>query len=504
MVPELSRRSFLGAAAAVPLSLWLEQDALAGPAEPMVRYDARCADGQAMLKSYARAVQKMKSTAEGDPRGWLFQWYTHWVAPLDPSLNPYDPRQKAEEIARIYPAATAWRDLAEAMWDTCQAHGDDTDENFFLPWHRLFVHHFERIVRRVSGNSSFTLPYWDYSAADTAIRGVIPPEFRRKDDPLFGSLYVENRNPGVNDGQSIHQGRPGDPLSLASLAQCLYEPQGAENGFCKALDWGLHGSVHVLVGDRMNMGFVPWAARDPIFWLHHCNLDRLWASWNAAGRANPSLSQTFAFVDGDGQRVDRDVSDVLDLGNLGYAYDRLEPVPACSTARRAMMAAASAQRPVAANRGREVELGAGPIRVTLDPAPPAEGQAVLPFASRVQALPAGHRLLLTVSGLRTEQQPGVLYDLYLELPVDAKQEQRKDYYVGSLNFFHASAHGAHAAGAPPGRGPTKLLSFDITDLARKLHGRRLLVDKATLTIVPGGQPAADAKPVIGEIRIVEQ
>src|SRR5262245_58290133 len=139
----LTRRSFLGTAAAIPFALWLRQQALAQPARPFVRYDARSPQGQAMLKTYARAVGMMKSIAEGDPKGWLFQSYTHWVAPKDPNLSPFDPQQKTQEIARIYPAASAWRDLAVEMWDTCQAHGPDMDENFFLPWHRMYVLRFE-------------------------------------------------------------------------------------------------------------------------------------------------------------------------------------------------------------------------------------------------------------------------------------------------------------------------------------------------------------------------
>jgi hypothetical protein len=40
---------------------------------------------------------------------------------------------------------------------------------------------------------------------------------------------------------------------------------------------GAHGSVHVRIGG--NMGSVPYAGYDPIFWLHHANVDRLWANW---------------------------------------------------------------------------------------------------------------------------------------------------------------------------------------------------------------------------------
>jgi tyrosinase len=31
------------------------------------------------------------------------------------------------------------------------------------------------------------------------------------------------------------------------------------------------------------------AALDPIFYLHHCNIDRMWAVWNGGGKANPKV-----------------------------------------------------------------------------------------------------------------------------------------------------------------------------------------------------------------------
>jgi tyrosinase len=67
-------------------------------------------------------------------------------------------------------------------------------------------------------------------------------------------------------------------LSLDVLSETSYGPQGAIGGFNQDLDNGLHGNVHVMVGGPKNMGFIPDAAQDPIFWMHHCNIDRLWAS----------------------------------------------------------------------------------------------------------------------------------------------------------------------------------------------------------------------------------
>jgi tyrosinase len=496
----ITRRSFVAGAAALPLAAWLPT-AQAQADMPVTRYDARSAQGQTMLKTYAQAVALMKNASEGDPTGWVFQWYTHWV----PGPN-FDPMWKTNEINRIYPSASPARDLANEMWDTCQSHDPNHAENedFFFPWHRMYLYFFEKIIRSVSGNADFTLPYWDYSAADPAIRGVLPPEFRQPSDPVFKSLYVSNRKPGVNDGTPIQGDSVGDPLSLDALADCLYQPQGADSGFCMDLDSGLHGNVHVLVGNSKNMGFVPYAARDPIFWLHHCNIDRLWASWNAGGRTNPTLSQPFVFADTNGNRITDNVSNFMDTVKLGYVYDRLEPVPDCPIQRDTLITAAQNQKKVAMLKASPVKLGEEAVKVTLEPVAAREGEEPMAFRAQVKAMPAGHRLFLVIKDLRADVQPGVLYDIYLNLPDKPTKEMLKAHHVGVVNFFHAGHGAGHAEHKAAAKKAERFVRFDITKLTKTLHDRNLLEEKPALTIIPAGKPAADAKPVIGAISLVEQ
>jgi tyrosinase len=496
----VSRRSFLAGAAAIPFATWMEGHA--ATATPLIRYDARSPSGQAMLKIYADAVAKMKAIPPDDPRSWTFQWYTHWVNGVT---------TKDDEVMRIFPSPGPARNLAEEMWSTCQAHGDGEDENMFLPWHRMFVLYFESIIRNVSGVESFTLPYWNYSVNDPAIRGVIPPEFTKAGDPVYGSLYVAGRNPGVNNGQPIQAGQPGDPLSTSALGECPYEGTSTDPGFCAQLDNGLHGAVHVLVGNSENMGSIPFAANDPIFWMHHCNIDRLWASWTAAGRATPSLAGSFVFADGGGNRVVGQVGDVLDVASLGYQYDALEPTSACPSAAPALAAALPQAQRHAATAGGPIELKAQPVRVTLEPKPPADPNQPTALRDVVARMPAQRRLYLLVKGLQAQAQPNVLYHVYLELPdeADANAEKMKPYHVGAVNFFNAVRHVGplHAPRkneVPPAPKKERSVRFDITDLAKKLHASGALKNKPTVTIAPVGQPAASAKPVIGEISIIQE
>src|SRR5262245_65552369 len=71
------------------------------------------------------------------------------------------------------------------------------------------------------------------------------------------------------------------------------------------------------------MGSVPTAAGDPIFWLHHCNIDRLWESWNRVpNRTNPAWpARAFPFADGKGAAVSVLPAAANRTSLIKYQYD---------------------------------------------------------------------------------------------------------------------------------------------------------------------------------------
>jgi tyrosinase len=491
----VTRRSFISAAGAIPFAVWCERFAFAQAT--FMRHDATSVEGRAALKTYANAVAKMMASPESNPLGWVFQWYIHAVR---------DDHSKADEIARIYPAASPAKDLATDVWDTCQAHFDQNAQPFFLPWHRMYLYFFERIVRKVSGDKTFALPYWDYSTATPSAHGVIPKEFRLQSDPAFKALFRADRNrgaqrPDVNAGQPIDRFAPGT-LSLAALKQGSYLPHGALTGFNQSLDGGLHGNIHVLVGNSGNMGSIPWAARDPLFWVHHCNIDRVWASWNRNGGRNPVgpwLSQTFVFSDENGSKVVAKVDDFKALDKLGYAYDRLEPAPpgfSAPTTGPGLSAAPTAPPSAVFGTTGPVALGAAPTTSSLQPK--TTGGAAIPLPGRASGLSSTRRAYLVLRNLKSESQPGVLYNIYVSLPRGVAPTGRNAHHAGTVNFFDSVQH-LHTGG-----NESKFVSFDITEVLRDLQSRQLLTATPTVTFAPVGQPAAEAKPVVGEISVVEQ
>jgi len=220
-----------------------------------------------MLAIYADAVTRMKALGDANPMSWLWQWYEHFV---DGTTT------KSSELTRIFGTTTsATRTLANDTWNTCQSHSGQ-DANHFLPWHRLFIYYFERIIQQVSGRMDFTLPYWDYASSDVTKRGILPAQFRMPSDPLFGSLYRAERTSLANSGLPIQKNQPGDQMDISvAMATPNYSTVDTVQGFCRAIDSGIHGRIHVLVGNSKGMGAVPYAARDPLFWVHHSNIDRM-------------------------------------------------------------------------------------------------------------------------------------------------------------------------------------------------------------------------------------
>jgi tyrosinase len=77
----------------------------------------------------------------------------------------------------------------------------------------------------------------------------------------------------------------------------------------------LHNDVHVWVGGHM--GQIPYAAFDPIFWAHHCMIDRLWYLWQLR---HPGATLPASLLNRALAPFPLTVRDTLDITQLGYDY----------------------------------------------------------------------------------------------------------------------------------------------------------------------------------------
>jgi len=209
--------------------------------------------------------------------------------------------------------------------NTIHARNGQHNNGLFLPWHRLQLAHLERIIAELTGHATFAMPYWDAQEHQT-----LPSWVTAQGAPL----YERQRARGV-DTMDFNAARWARSPYMARLTSDGFEtfagrlPDGA--GMVEGYG---HNHIHELVGGLM--GRLTTAATDPIFWLHHANVDRVWATWHARQSANVYPADWTArtlngFVGSRGEDTgDWRVGNVLETRSLGYSYDHLYPFPVFS------------------------------------------------------------------------------------------------------------------------------------------------------------------------------
>ncbi|NHQ80233.1 hypothetical protein HA051_01325 [Chromobacterium vaccinii] len=269
------------------------------------------------LQWYARAVHDMQQRPPGDSTSWQYQAAVHGTL-QNPSTFTQDQKQ-------------AWAQCQHATW-------------FFLPWHRVYLGIFEDIVSatvaKLGGPKDWALPYWNYSPPGAR---ALPPAFTAKQ---FAGL--SGQNPLLVERDQGNDGKPfldNKAVSLNCLKRANFAGHlapGGDSGFGGPMRGPNHmgdsdqGQLEMVPHDMIHsdigglMGDPDTAAQDPIFWLHHANIDRLWEVWRKMGNANPTdpkwLSATrFFFHDASGKPATFTPQDVMDTvnGPWHYQYDNL-------------------------------------------------------------------------------------------------------------------------------------------------------------------------------------
>jgi len=169
-----------------------------------------------------------------------------------------------------------------------QAHGAPG----FLPWHRAYLLDLERFLQAI--DPRVALPYWRF---DQAAPNLFALNFLGVSDSL-GTVQFSPANPlrfWVTDGVPGINRRPffktgtAHP-SLRTEAQTL--ALGSQYKAFRNMEGNPHGSAHVSFGGSISQ--IPTAAKDPLFFMLHCNVDRLWAKWQKQfGRFNAAQAASF-------------------------------------------------------------------------------------------------------------------------------------------------------------------------------------------------------------------
>jgi len=176
---------------------------------------------------------------------------------------------------------------------------DLTGRQRFLPWHRVYLLKLEQAMQAIDSLSF--IPYWKWTT-----QRRVPP-------------WLANFMPTVNvHGQGVvtvlREVGEAPTLPTRSDIDSVMEETTYTN-FTAALEFE-HNAVHLWVGGTMASFLAP---ADPLFWLHHAQIDRLWSNWQAMASnsgENPSLSGSSRIMD-PWLEIEQQVRSIA---ALGYSY----------------------------------------------------------------------------------------------------------------------------------------------------------------------------------------
>jgi tyrosinase len=162
----------------------------------------------------------------------------------------------------------------------------------FLSWHRAYLLHMEAELRKKEPKAF--VPYWKWDDG-----GV--PDWLKDFKPKVGA--IENKRNFLTKAIIDKDG----------IAKLKAIPD--YNDFTYALEAGPHNHGHGLLGAPMDI--VQTAPADPIFWMHHGQVDKIWAEWQDAHPGKgPVLTGSDAVMDPWTETVD----DLASIAKLGYKY----------------------------------------------------------------------------------------------------------------------------------------------------------------------------------------
>jgi hypothetical protein len=179
------------------------------------------------------------------------------------------------------PSTWNYAQFAQIHWDYQQP---NHDRPLFFPWHRDYIYHYERALRTI--DSTISLPYWDWTldSQNPAASDILSPS-------NFGSNGQPGTNcvrTGVAAGWSSLANSNGGCLKRCNQFGSLYPPEAVAailnratefRDFANAIENGPHGAVHIQMGGQCGDFSSMASANDPIFFMHHAMVDKIWWKW---------------------------------------------------------------------------------------------------------------------------------------------------------------------------------------------------------------------------------
>ena len=346
VILKFTRRRFLqatgGGLAITAMGLPDFEGAAAQPAPAAVSPRMRLEDfvkDPARVASLRRGVAVMKSRKPSDPRSWFFQAAVHGVS----EAQVAQAMKQDPDVAKVD---------QKKFWRQCPHYPElGLSSANFVIWHRAYLYYFERILREAAGDPKLSLPYWNYTektqrsfpqilATEVDEQGQPNPLYEPKREGVFVRGLYDLSDRAVSFERAMRAteffGTVGENIFAGAIDDLEPRSQGL-------IERSPHNMIHLAVGGQIPqddgstamglMSAVPTAAFDPVFWLHHANIDRLWSVWDAMpakqwGDAPAKAwfeERTWWFYDADGTVKNETRGFYIQNGNLKLSFDTDKP-----------------------------------------------------------------------------------------------------------------------------------------------------------------------------------
>jgi hypothetical protein len=145
--------------------------------------------------------------------------------------------------------------------------GGNNNGRWFLPWHRVFLLEFERMLKQLSGRNYLSIPYWD--SRDDA---------NTSSTTFWHNGFLAPSRLTWTVSRSFGQGTLASSNTVNNILNqtTFINAGGFNDNFSRFLEDAHHNQGHAWIGGTMNSTQSPL---DPVFFLHHCMVDKLWDDW---------------------------------------------------------------------------------------------------------------------------------------------------------------------------------------------------------------------------------
>ncbi|KAL2476535.1 Polyphenol oxidase [Abeliophyllum distichum] len=376
------------------------------------------------IAKYDKAVELMKALPADDPRNFMQQANVHCAY----CNLTYDQVGASDLKIQIH---NSWH---------------------FYPWHRWYLYFYERILGKLIDDPTFGLPFWNW---DNPKGMAMPAMFVKTSSSLFDARRNQNHLPpastdlaytgtqSVDTPQIISNNLTVMYNEMVRNVQTLEDFYGARYNTGTqpdpgpgTVERGSHAALHVWVGEATSsgedMGNFYSCGREPMFFCHHTNVDRLWTIWRDLRGSKTKdfidsdwLDASYLFYDENAQLVRVKVSDTLDNKKMGYDFQKVD-TPWLKN------------RPVArAKKSKVATTTAAPsVDSTIFPAKLDKVVKVLvprPKKSRSKKDKENEEELLVIEGIEVDTAKFVKFDVFVNDEDDNPNTLDKAEYAGCFS-----------------------------------------------------------------------